>query len=320
MIKILINNVRFVNPTSLIKLLKRICKYNIEIWGTDSESRELNACSNFLDHYLICPKMFEEEKYLNFIIELNHNIKFDIIIPGSDLDVQFYSKNKEIFDAKVIIPEQKAVKLFYDKYLASLEMQKRGFLIPPIVENFFDEKKIIFRKKISSSSSGIYTCDLNNDQYIPNYFNNKYFAQQYIYGEEYTVDVFSDNKGNPKLILPRKRLKIKNGMSISCQICNNAKIIDTCKKIYSEFYIPGLSNVQFIVNENKVYFIELNMRFAGSGISGVAASFNYLELYIEHFLFGKELESLEYYMSKVAWDSIISRYYEESIYFPESNN
>lgn len=319
MIKILINNVRFVNPTSLIRAIKRITAYDIEIWGTDSEPREINACSKFLDHYLMCPNMFEKEKYLDFVIELNKNIKFDIIIPGSDLDVQFYSKHNQKFDCKIIIPEDKAVKLFYDKHLASLEMQKNGFLIPPIVENFFNEEKIIFRKKISSSSNGIYTCNLKKDNFIPNYFNDEYFVQKYIEGEEYTVDVFTDKNGVPKLIIPRKRLKIRNGMSVSCQVCNNIKIIDICKKIYSKFFIPGLSNVQFIVKDNKIYFIELNMRFAGSGICGIAASFNYLELYISHFVFDKKLESLDFYMSKVAWNSIISRYYDEAIYLSDSN-
>ena len=78
--------------------------------------------------------------------------------------------------------------------------------------------------------------------------------------------------------------------------------------------MPGLTNVQFIDDGKDVYFVELNMRFAGSGICGIAASFNYVELYLEHFLYQKPLDSFNNYMDKVAWKSIISRYYDESVY------
>ena len=314
MINILINNIGFVNPTSLIRALKKIHKYNILIWGTDSETVGFTPSSVFVDHYLQTPKMEYEKKYTEIIKKIYIDNKIDFIIPGSDRDVQFYGKNREFFHPKVVLPEEKAIKLFVDKYTASIYLQKMGYSIPPLVENLFNERQIIFRKKISSSSSGIEVVDLKTAEHIPNLFNNDYFLQRYINGDEYTVDVFADQMGNPVLIIPRKRLKIKNGMSICCQLCYHEKIINICKKLYSEFYIPGLTNVQFIDDGTNIYFVEMNMRFAGSGICGIAASFNYVELYLEHFVYQKPLNTFEYYMDKVAWTSIVSRYFDESVY------
>lgn len=60
--------------------------------------------------------------------------------------------------------------------------------------------------------------------------------------------------------------------------------------------------------------IELNVRFAGSGIFSIIASFNYMETYLEHFVLNKPLQDMDYYMKYVCWDSIVTRYLEELIY------
>ena len=78
--------------------------------------------------------------------------------------------------------------------------------------------------------------------------------------------------------------------------------------------IPGLSNVQFILKNNEAWFIELNPRFAGTGIASSLASFNILIPYLQHFLEKKDMDDYDRYMSFVAWNSIITRYYEESIF------
>lgn len=314
MINILINNIRFVNPTSLIRGLQQIQHYPLVIWGTDTEKTGYIPSSLFVNHYIMAPNIDDDIAYLQFMQKLCDDNNIQIIIPGSDKDVQFYSKYRREFKTTIILPEEKAVTLFYDKYKATVELEKAGVVVPPIINNLFEEKKIIFRKKISNSSAGISIIDLSKDKSIPNFFNEDYFLQRFIDGNEYTVDIFADKKGHPKLILPRKRLKIRNGMSVCCQLCHHEKIIEICKTIYSKYYIPGLSNVQFIENGNDIYFIELNMRFAGSGICGITASFNYLEQYLEHFLYDVSLQPLEYYLNKVAWSSIVSRYYEECTY------
>lgn len=314
MINILINNIRFVNPASLIRALRQIQAYPISIWGTDMAEEGYIAGSLLVNHYIKAPSVDDTNEYLVFMKKLciTNNIQF--IIPGSDKDVQFYSKYRKEFDAIIILPEEKAANLFVDKYQASLAVNKMGIAIPPIIYNLFEEKRIIFRKKQAVSSEGIFIIDLDKEKFVPNLFNSDFFLQRYIEGDEYTVDIFADKKGCPKLIIPRKRLQIRNGMSICCQLHKHNRIIELSKQIYSQYYIPGLSNIQFIDDGKQIYFIELNLRFAGSGICGIVASFNYLQQYIEHFLYNQKLNSLEYYMDKVAWSSIVSRYYEECLY------
>ena len=132
-------------------------------------------------------------------------------------------------------------------------------------------------------------------------------------GKEYTVDVFSDIKGNPKMIIPRERIEIKQGISFKCRIEFNQRLINTCQKIYKKYHLPGITNVQFISTVDKDYFIELNPRIGGTTIASILSSFNYTEQLIKNVLFNVPLNSYNEYMNKVAWGSIISRYYEENI-------
>ena len=80
------------------------------------------------------------------------------------------------------------------------------------------------------------------------------------------------------------------------------------------YKLPGFCNLDFKVNNGEYYFIELNVRFAGSGIFSIIASFNYMETYLEHFVLNKPLQDMDYYMKYVCWDSIVTRYLEELIY------
>lgn len=93
---------------------------------------------------------------------------------------------------------------------------------------------------------------------LTNFSTDEAFLQECINGDEYTVDVFCDRNGKHHIIIPRKRIEIRNGMSFKTQLLYDKEIIEETKAICSIFKIPGLWNVQYIKNEDGVFFIELN--------------------------------------------------------------
>ena len=155
--------------------------------------------------------------------------------------------------------------------------------------------------------------DLSKSAYIENHFSSDWFAQEYISGTKYVIDVFANEMGKPQLIIPRKVFETQSASAFRSQTINNNDLIEQCKYIYSKFIIPGLSNIEFIENENGYHFIEINLRIGGSASAGIISSFNYIEQFLDHFVNGNPLEGLDTYMKCVAWNSIISRYYEETI-------
>ncbi|WP_207748157.1 hypothetical protein, partial [Mediterraneibacter faecis] len=78
------------------------------------------------------------------------------------------------------------------------------------------------------------------------------------------------------------------------------------------FTIEDLAVISYL--QKRFHTLELNVRFAGSGIFSVIASFNYIETYLEHFILNKPLHDMDYYMKYVCWGSIVTRYLDELIY------
>lgn len=284
------------------------------IMGFDYLEKGCTSGSLLVDQYFINPIKDLNEDYVSYVINLCELHSIDLLISVVDDEMLLISQNRNRINAKIVMPSHELMMLFRDKLEATLAMQEIGIPTPRIINDLSSATKVIFRDKISAGSRGIYTVDLSSAQYIENRFKPSVFIQEFIEGTEYTVDVFADAEGVPKVIIPRVRISTLNGMSFICRTENKPVMIDLCKLIYSTYKIPGLSNVQFIEKDGLEYFIELNPRIAGTAIASILSSFNYVELFIEHFLKNKSLESLDSYMQYVAWGSIISRFYDELIW------
>lgn len=311
--RILVNNIKSTNSTLLVRLLKRINSFPIEVWGSDVFESGLIASSTFVDKYFQAPSIDNESEYLLFLKNLTEQYKIDFLFVSTDKEVRFIDRYKDTIKIPYFNPPSDTIALFQDKLKASLAIEKLGLAIPPIYSSLFGKEKVIFRKKRSVSSKGIYITDLSTATHIENHFYSDWFAQEYITGTTYVVDMFADQNGIPKLIIPRRSIETQNGSAFRSQIVKNEQLIEICKLIYSHYLIPGLSNIEFIENDEGFHFIEINLRIGGSATAGVVASFNYIEQYLDHFVNGKPLENLETYMKCIAWNSIVSRYYDEVI-------
>lgn len=314
--KIQINNIHSNNSLSLIKLLKEVKKYDIAIIGSDTEEYGNSAGSLLVDKYYIAPQIEHTGAYIKFLNEVYKKEKVDLLIPASDAEALVLSKYKKSISVNFYLASADTVRFFKDKLICTEELSQKGFCVPPVITDLKDQKKVIFRKRISVNSIGIYVVDLIRAQYIENHFNNDYFIQPYLEGETYIVDILSDKNGIPVLMIPRKTIEIKDGTAFRSEIVNEPQLIEICKRICSLYTLPGFCNMDFIKLESDYYFIENNVRFAGSGIFSAIASFNFMELYLDIFVMNKNVNSFDYYMSKVAWGAVITRYYEEKRYIP----
>lgn len=317
-INILIPQVSYFASVCLIKMLCKIKNIEIKVVGCDSFQNGMTSGSSLVDVCYQSPDISELDNYFNFIKELCKKENINIIIPSDEDELLFLKEHENEFDCILVCAQKNILSLFLEKYNATVKIKELGINTPNIITDLCNQLpsngKIIFREKHSSGSQGIYKINLNEEKIILNKFNKDTFIQEFIEGKEYTVDVLCDKQGNVKIAIPRHRLDIRSGVSYKCAIKYNQAIINAVKKIYSVFLIPGFSNVQFIENEKGIYFIELNPRFAGTGIASCLASFNFVELFIDHFIYDAELSEFDYYMKLVAWDSIITRFYEEIIY------
>lgn len=316
-LKILITHVSYqASAGSFIKLLRNSCDFYFYIVGCDSIEKGYSSGSILVDKFY-----YIEDCTNNYIQEIKSIIeheKIDLVISAEEDDLNLFRNHKIRQALYKNIPKQQVFDLFKDKHMATEAISRMGISVPNTIidyKHFLESNSTTFikRKRISCCSRGIKVFERTEIDKNYNFYSQEYITQEFISGYMYDVDVFCDKDGIPHLIIPRKSLATKDGTTFKCVVEKQEKIINICKQVYSMYRIPGISNIQFIVAD-KPYFIELNPRAAATMIATSLVSVNYLDMYINHFLYHQVMPSYNEIMKTVKWNSVITRYYQETIY------
>ena len=156
------------------------------------------------------------------------------------------------------------------------------------------------------------------------FFFKKYiansFIQEFIKGQEYTIDGINDLQGKMIAASPRIRLETKGGLAVKSITANEPQMVRFTKKIVEGFKIEGSFNVQCFKKEKKIRFTEVNSRFPSGGLPlAVKAGLN-IPLIIIKLLLGKKIAKPKIKPNLVItryWDSIILKKVKEKYQFYE---
>lgn len=320
---IFITNISYHASTDVLKLLRKIKNQEFVIHVSSEYPKGYCPGSLMGDAFHNQPSTKNPKQYLDFIINACSTNNIDILFAVGDQEIQILSKNKNDLPPLCILPDYEIVNLFCDKKLSNDAIEELGICIPKYIKNLdklidIPSGKIVSRIRDSCACEGLKIIELDKECNFNNYYLHDSILQEYIVGDEFTVDVLCDDEGRPIIIIPRKRISVSGGTAYRCEITKNIILNKLTKKIYAKYKIPGFSNVQYIIekNTNKIYFIELNPRMGGSTILSSLACDNLIEIFLKKFYFHEKIKSHQAYQNNVKWGAIVSRYYEETIYLP----
>lgn len=324
-ITILIAHVSYQAATaSFIKMLRQSQKFTCRIIGCDSMPKGYSSGSMLVDVFYHVASKVGSAEYMTQIKQICDTERVNLIISAEEEDLLCFHKGSVQCFLDNAIADPSIFAIFNDKHLANIQIRRQAVNVPNTIMNYNElelstKELFIYRKRVSSCSRGIKVLGRREiaDDYV--FFSDEHITQEFLEGDTYTVDVLCDKDGEMHLAIPRRNLAVKDGTTFKCQIVYDERIINACQTIYSTYRIPGISNAQFIINEGEPYFIELNMRASATLIASSLASVNFLDYYISHFLFNESVPSYSALMNTVKWDSIIARYYQETIYTGECN-
>lgn len=220
--------------------------------------------------------------YWQTIIDIIKKEKINLLIPTGDSDVVFFAKNKkqlEKLGVCVFNCELSAIETMQDKLQFWNECKGLGVL--PITSTTAHSIgfPLFAKPKRGSGSRGVKVCyNINDTQNL----TEDYIYQEYLPGEEYTVDVLCNFQSEVVAVVPRKRLQIKAGISTKNQIVNSPEIENICKALVKHLYIVGPVCIQLkqdLAGEYKV--IEINPRVGGGTHISTLAGVNIPELMIQ---------------------------------------
>lgn len=311
---ILLTSIGSATAVNLLKLLKN--KYHII--ATDIYPLGYTAGGMLADEFIQVP-LYSMENYLGAICRIVKEKQVDLLIPVHDYEVQKIAIEKEIINTKVLVAPLDAIYGLVDKWISTKHIADIGGVTARIIysdTSLDGVEKVIRREKQGVGSKGI---NIYDTHCIPNgiikesYEKENYFIQEYIDGEEYTVDIASNKAGEPFLIIPRCRREVKAGVATKVEIVYDEKLIDCVRKIATYYHIPAFSNMQFIKKDGLYYFVEYNYRYGGMSIASALSSYNYVEAVVDNILEDKPLPS-GINQFPIKWGAIVTRYYEEMIY------
>ena len=98
--------------------------------------------------------------------------------------------------------------------------------------------------------------------------------QEYLPGEEYSVDIYVSRDGRVIAVVPRVRMKVDSGIAVASRTINAPEVSEAAVRTAEIIGIRGTANIQFKRSADGVFkLLEVNPRFPGTlpltGAAGV---------------------------------------------------
>lgn len=234
-------------------------------------------CSNtapaiyFADRNCRLPRI-SDPNYIGSIIDACNKENIALIVPTIDTDLFLLSEKKEFIESKtnarVLISNTQVVGICRDKINTQRFLEDNDFKIPKMyTSEELETKEVAFPLfiKPKSGSSSINTFKANNIKELNTYTGliKDPIIQDFMEGEEYTIDVFLDFESNIITIVPRLRIATRSGEILKGKIIKDREIIDDIKRLMKALSPIGHITVQLMKTKKGIEYIEINPRFGG---------------------------------------------------------
>ena len=286
----------------------RLADFKGKILSTDSNS--LSAGFYLSDYYEVIPEA-EAKDYLEVLLNVVDKYNIEILMPSSGYDIFQFSEFKSKLKKHGVIPvvsDRKILEICRDK-LSTFNHLNKIFNLPFTT---LDPDEIVNYPFIAKPRFGKGSRDIiqvNDEQekkYICSKFPNMIY-QEFLPGDEYTIDVMSDLEGNPIVSVPRVRLQTKSGISTKGKIILDEGLIEESMKIVKKLKIIGPSCIQMKKDHlDQFKLVEINPRLGGGTIFTTLAGANFPKMVID-LVEGKKIDP-----PKISEITVL-RYFEEIV-------
>jgi carbamoyl-phosphate synthase large subunit len=253
-------------------LIEELRNKGVEVIGADANKQSF--AFHLLEKSYIIPKG-DHPDFIKRILELVEKEKPDAIITGPEEELLALSSHKDEIEKEgtlVLCPDREFVEICADKKKTNEFFMRMGIPIPEI---YFSIESVsypcIIKPRFGRGSTSIHIAHTEEELrcYLENF--DEQVVQEFIEGDEYTIDILADKDGNALSIVPRIRIQTESGVSVKGLTVNDPEIIEYCRKIAKELKLFGPSCIQCIRGKRGVKFIEINTRFGGGSILSIKA-------------------------------------------------
>lgn len=234
----------------------------------------------FADKGIMLPRI-KSGDYVEAIIDICKKEAVSLIVPTIDTELLLLAEQKERIEreagTRVLVSDIEMIKICRNKVVTQRFMEENGFLMPSMItkEQLSEPQKLrfpLFMKPVDGSSS-IDAFKAHDEKELETYLQmiEQPIIQEYLEGEEYTVDAFLDFDSHIISIVPRVRIATRSGEISKGRIVKDREIIEDVKRLLSVLKPIGHITIQCKKTERGVAYIEINPRFGGGAPMSIMA-------------------------------------------------
>jgi len=248
---------------------------NIELFGASSVDD--NGKFVFQNYFGNIP-MLHEKNFIDSIKNLVSKNKIDYIYPCMDIAILKLKQHEKEIGCKIISSPIETVIIASRKSLTYSKL-KNIIRTPKILSPEKPEFPMFSKPDVGSSSRN--TLKVNDPLDLQ--YSRKLYPEnlllEFLPGEEFTVDCFTDRNRKLLFIGPRKRKRISNGISVGTEEIVDIKITEIAHKINNSMIFSGSWFFQLKKDKNEEYcLLEIACRFGGSSVLNRIKGVNFSHL------------------------------------------
>jgi carbamoyl-phosphate synthase large subunit len=222
-------------------------------------------------HFLV--SRVDQPNYIYELIEICREEEIDLLIPLIDSELMVLAKNKHLFEevgVKVLISSEELIEISCDKVKSYEFFISKNIPTPKVynnseIESGFYQFPLLIKPLDGSASKGVTVIRNEKElEFFKHYIPNA-MIQEFISGDEYTVDVIVDFEGKIKTIVPRLRIETRAGEVSKGKTVRDFDVIKAVEDLVKVLPGPqGCITIQcFKQGDGQIKFIEINPRFGG---------------------------------------------------------
>lgn len=293
--------------------IKQLKADNHFVVGCDIYPGEWHYETKLCDEFVQAPFATKEDEYISFLIDTCKKYSLTYIIPLTDLEIDVINRRRDKFEVENItlcMQEAEVLRVARDKYVLHKTFEGdenvpsiRTALLSELPEDF---KFPCIAKPFNGRSSEGLLRNATREQVEAIENKDVYIVQEQIEGNILTVDYCRSYKTGIDSAIPRiELLRTKNGAGLTVKISSDEKLIKLVSYIGNKLNINGCVNMEFILNDDKFYLIDINPRFSAGVAFSVVSGYNMIKNHIRCFT-GEDVDS----QIKMKEQIIIKKYKE----------
>lgn len=222
---------------------------------------------------------------LNRVIEENF---IDLIFPANSFVIDYLNRHRSEIKTKILLPNESVINITRSKKLTTAALNN---VIPVAISynsiETIDEFPVFIKPDNGYGSQNTHLIrDRESFEKIQNI--KDFIIQEYLGGDEYTIDCFSDRHNCLRFVGGRKRERIRMGTSMHCEVVDenlNKYFSEIAQKIQDKIRPRGAWFFQLKEDKNKnLKLLEIDVRIAGTMACNRVRGINFSMLAIFDFM------------------------------------